>query len=137
MPIKIAVLNNGNVVINHWIGDVTFDDLLEHDRKMLQDPSIVPGATVLTDTTKANAIDFEIDRIPEFIDIMKDPENKTAIARFGLLVATENLEVANAFADATEKIGVPLVIFSSIDVAAVWVGVEPSVLIRTLTELGM
>ena len=135
MPIKYKVLNNGNLVIIEWRGDISFDEIIEHNKTMLQDTTIVPGATALTDTTKATAVDLEISRIGELVEIHRRPDNPTSIDRYAVLISTENLEFANAVAKEGEKIGVNIVVFSSIDVAAVWVGVDPSVIIQALTEL--
>ena len=135
MPIKYKVLNNGNLVIVQWVGDVSFSEMIEHNEILLQDSSIVPGATVLTDTTKADAVNLEISRIHELVEIHQRPDNLTSISRYAVLVSTESLEFANAVAEEAEKVGVSIIVFASIDVAALWVGLETSQIIEALTEL--
>jgi hypothetical protein len=135
MPIKYAVLNNGNLVIIQWVGKVTAAELLEHNETLIQDTSITPGATALTDTTKGTPVDVDIPSILKAIETHQRTDNPTNISRYAMLVATESLELATAAMNAGEKIGINIIVFASIDVAAVWVGVDPSVIIQTLAEL--
>jgi len=123
MPCKSLVLNGGTVVLEHWTGSVALAELLAHNQKLVVDPSIVKGAAVLADC-RAAQIDIPIERLHEIADIHGGPGGPLKITRFAFLVPAHVYNHAQQFVRQIGKHGVTAIVFTSLNVACQWVGVD-------------
>jgi hypothetical protein len=53
MPVEYVVLNQGALVVELWMGTISHDELLAHERQHLSDSSIARGASVLVHAVNA------------------------------------------------------------------------------------
>jgi hypothetical protein len=53
MPVRYIVLNNGNLVTERRVGKISHAEVIDHERRQLNDISIKRGASILADTREA------------------------------------------------------------------------------------
>jgi hypothetical protein len=119
---------DGKVVVERWTGTVDRHELMRHKAQQASDPSIRAGASVLSDCTRA-VFAIAPSEIGEISAMDKDPADNSKVRRYAFLVKDEVYDVARHFSDQVNKFGKSVIIFSSLDVAALWVGLDaPAVL---------
>lgn len=126
MPNSYAVLNGGSVVVEFWIGQVTHDELLAHERRHLSDPSVKAGASVLVDAQRAN-FGTTVEEIKDIADLYGRVIGKLKVSRMALLVNKETYERALVFLKEVEGYSVKVIVFNSLDIACTWLGLDVNV----------
>lgn len=124
MPVNYLVVNDGHVVIERWVGSISHEELVSHERKQLQDTSISPGAIVLADCRK---VIFETtpDKVFEMTDNHKLIHNKTYLSKIAVIVKDDDgFSKARIFAEQTAALGVNTIVFSNFDIACTWLGLR-------------
>lgn len=134
MPNNYAVLNDGSVVVELWIGQVTHEELLAHERRHLSDSSIKTGASVLVDAERAH-FGTTIDEIKEIADLYGQTVGRLKVGRVALLVNKETYQRALVFLKEVEGYGVKVIVFSTLDVACTWLGLDVGVVQNELLAL--
>lgn len=134
MPNTYAVLNGGSVVVEFWTGQVAHDELLAHEQLHLSDPSIKAGASVLVDAERAH-FGTTIEEIKEIADLYAQVIGKLKVSRMALLVNKETYERALVFLKEVEGYGVKVIVFSTLDVACTWLGLDVNVARRQLQTI--
>jgi hypothetical protein len=124
MPNRYGVFDQGALVLEHWAGVVTHDELMAHEINQLQDTTISYGASVLVDATRAS-FETDADRIHELVDLHGRANNKTRLRRVGILVSHDTWDKAQLLAKQAQEYGVTVIIFSSLQVACLWLGLDP------------
>jgi hypothetical protein len=124
MACKSLVLSGGTVVLERWTGLVTHEELLAHNRNLVQDPSIARAASVIADCRAAQIL-IPTGRLHEIADIHEGPAGERKIARFAFLVAADVYDLAQQFVGDVARHGVTAIVFTSLDVACQWVGIDP------------
>ena len=125
MPCKSLVLSGGTVVLEHWTGVVTHEELLAHNRQLLLDPTIARGAAVLADCRSAR-IEVPQERLHELAELHGDPARPSSISRFAFLVPPHAYSRAESFAREIGRFGITVIVFSSLPVACQWLGIDPN-----------
>jgi hypothetical protein len=123
MPCKYVISPDGRVIIEQWTGDVSEAELAAQKRQLLLEPSIKDGASVLSDCTRAR---FAI--APQAVDALasmdSEPRGSARVRRYAFLVSNDAYDRAQRFAAQVERYGKSVIIFSSLDVACTWLGVD-------------
>ena len=138
MPCKYALAQEGRVIVEHWTGAVTYEALVQHKAQQRLDPTIKPGASVLSDCTVAT-----VEISPEAIDRLSAFEHSNqdqAVQRYAFLVKPEVYERVQRFRDGVSAIGTAVHIFNNLDAACRWLDVpstEVRALIASLGEPGL
>lgn len=135
MPCKYVVAMDGNVVIERWTGTVTHHELITHKKQQVCDPSIKPGTSVLSDCTRA-IFAISPDEIGEISAIDQDPDNKLKIGRYAFLVNKETYDLARQFSDRVNKDGKSVIIFNTLDVASIWLGLDMPAVRELMDSIG-
>ena len=135
MPVKYVVVNDGRLVIERWSGRIPHAELIEHEKRQLSDTSIVRGAIGLADARHAVFPETALSMIPELADTLADPENKTSISRYALLVASETWEQAKVFEKEAKKHGITIITFSLLESACDWLGIDRKMAADCLKEI--
>ncbi len=73
MSVKYAVLNDGKLVIERWVGEISHAELIEHEKQQLNDSSIAQRAVVLADARQAVFPETTSINIHELIDLHSNP----------------------------------------------------------------
>lgn len=126
LPNNYVVLNSGSAVVEFWRGQVTHDELLAHERRHLSDLSVKPGAAVLVDAERAH-FGTTVEQIKEIVALYGQVIGKLKVNRMALLVNKETYERALAFLKEVKGYGVKVIVFSTLDVACTWLGLDVNV----------
>ena len=136
MPVRYIVLNNGNLVIERWVGRISHAEVIDHERQQLNDISIKRGARILADTREAVFPETTIgDRLDELMELHSDPKNKTTIAKCALVVNDETWAQAKAIEAGTEKHNMAFIAFTTLDIACAWLGIDYDTAMNHLKQL--
>ena len=90
MPVKYIAVDDGNLVIERWIGRISHAELLEHERQQLHDRSIKQGARVLVDARDASFPETTADILHEVTDLYVKLQNKASTSKCALLVSDKS-----------------------------------------------
>jgi len=123
MPNSYVVLNDGHVVVEFWTGQVTHAELLAHEHRHLSDPSIKAGAAVLVDAERAQ-FGTTTDEIKDVVALYGQVVGRLKVGRMALLVNKETYQRALVFLKEVEGYGVKVIVFSTLDVACTWLGLD-------------
>ncbi len=126
MPNNYAVSNDGSVVVEFWTGQVTQEEVLAHERLHLSDPAVKAGASVLIDAERAQ-FGTTVEEIKDIVDLYGQVIGKLKVSRMALLVNKETYERALVFLKDVEGYGVKVIVFSSLDIACTWLGLDVNV----------
>jgi hypothetical protein len=123
MPCKYAIAAHGLLVVERWTGTVAHEELLAHKAQQFRDPSIKAGASVLSDCTDA-VFSISLEAIGKLSEMENNPEFQPKIRRYAFLVNNDVYARAQQFADRVNKYGKSVIIFNSLDVACLWLGID-------------
>jgi hypothetical protein len=137
MPVKYIVLDNGNFYIEVWVGEISHYELIDHEKKLLNDTSISKGASGLVEARTATFSETALDMIYELSDVHGDPNNKTNIARCALLVSSETWPKAKEFEKQASKHGVSIISFNDLDIACGWLGVDHDFVVDHIKKINL
>ncbi|MFG0248587.1 MAG: hypothetical protein ACF8OB_06850 [Phycisphaeraceae bacterium JB051] len=124
MPGIYSVLNDGNLVVEYWAGQVSSDEIIEHEIEHTSDPSIKNQSVCLVDGRNA-AFDLTREQIQQMADFSN-------MAPYG----QRHTKVAIVCSDSTAyrqsqlyelsmcKQGVSLITFTNMAVACAWLNVD-------------
>ncbi len=134
MPNIYVVLNDGTVVVELWTGQVTHDELLAHQQRHLNDPSIKIGASVLVDAENAH-FGTTAEQVKDIVVRYGEMTGRLRIGRKALLVNRETYDRALLLVKESEGYGVRGIIFNSLDIACIWLGLDIAMVRRQLQAL--
>jgi hypothetical protein len=134
MPSIYAVIDDGRIVVEFWTGEVTHDELLAHERRHLSDPLIKAGASVLVDAERAQ-FGTTTDEIKDVVALYGQIVGRLKVGRMALLVNKETYQRALIFLKEVEGYGVKVIVFSTLDVACTWLGLDVHVARKQLQTL--
>lgn len=123
MSCKYVVAMDGNVVVERWTGTVARHELMTHKKQQVYDRAIKAGASVLSDCTRA-VFAIAPNEISEISAMDTEPRNKLKIRRYAFLVNNDTYDRVRQFSDQVNEYGKSVIIFNSLDVAAVWLGLD-------------
>ena len=112
------------LVIEVWVGKITKNELLEHERKHIKDPDLPSAPRVLIDITAAH-FDPAIGNkeIEEFVDLYREHRDKTAGAKVAV-VAEQEFQIAKKYESKAMRLAIDVIVFNEIDNACTWLGVN-------------
>ena len=123
MPNVYAVVNDGRAVVEFWTGQVTHEELMAHEQRHLSDPSIQAGASILVDAERAQ-FGTTTEEIKELAALYGRAVGRLKVGRIALLVNKETYQRALIFLKEVEGYGVKVIVFSTLDVACTWLGID-------------
>jgi hypothetical protein len=125
MPCKYAVLQEGRMIVEQWVGALGYTDLVEHKTRQRSDPAIKPPASVLSDCTLAN-VQISPEAIDQLSALEHDHPGQADIQRYAFIVKPDVYERAQRFGDRVSTIGKSVLIFNNQDAACKWLGLDPA-----------
>ena len=134
MPVEYVVLNQGALVLELWTGTILHSEILAHERRHLSDSSIARGASVLVDATSAS---FETtpEAVHEVTDLYRRSGEKLRVGSSAVLVNTSAYDRARLYERQATDLGVRVILFNSLDVACVWLGIDVTAASTELKKL--
>jgi hypothetical protein len=134
MPVEYVVLNQGALVVELWMGTISHEEVLAHERRHLSDSSIAHGASVLVD---ANNASFETtpEAVHEVIDLYRRSGEKLRVGKSALLVNRQAYDRARLYERQATDLGVRVILFNSLNVACTWLGVDVTTVHKELKKL--
>ncbi len=135
MPVRYVVINEGRLVIERWTGQVSHAEFVAHEREKLQDTSIVAGAKALTDARAAEFPETTAESVHEITDLYGDPDNPTGISTYAGVFGGKDFGMAKAWEAQSRRQGVNTIVFNNLEVACIWLGIDPAEAQRQLDDL--
>ena len=135
MGVRYIVLDGGKVVIEKWVGNVSHAEVINHEKEQCNDQSIAQGAVVIVDAREAVFPQTTSEGLREFACVLAEPDNKTKFSRFALMVAGEIWEKVKTLESETEERGVRIIMFSDLDIACTWLGLDTKNILEALRVL--
>lgn len=123
MPVQYVVLNQGSLVLELWMGVISHEEVLTHERQYLSDASIAPGASVLVDATGAS-FETSMEEVHEVTDLYRRSIEKLRVGKAALLVNESTYDRARVYEKQSTDHGMRVILFNSLDVASAWLGVD-------------
>jgi len=123
MPVAYVVLDQGTLVLELWVGAISHDEVLAHERRHLSDSSVIPGASVLVDAISAS---FETmpEMVQEVTDLYRRPVETLKVGKVALLVSASAYDHVQLYEKQASESGVRVIMFNSLDVACTWLGID-------------
>ena len=124
MPCKYAVLQEGRMIVEQWVGTLDYETLIEHKTQQRLDPRIKAPASVLSDCRLAT-----VEIAPEAIDRLSVQENDhqgQAVQRYAFVLKSEVYARAQRFGDGVSAIGKSVRIFNRLESACRWLELDPA-----------
>ncbi len=135
MPCKYVIVNDGEVVLELWAGSMTLEELMAHKQQQMSDSAIKPGAAVLADCRRAD-VRIPPEAIGQLSEMEGGPRGKSAIGRYAFLVSEDAYDRALQFADQAAGHGKSVIVFNSLEVAAIWLGIDYETVLKHLESIG-
>jgi hypothetical protein len=134
MPVEYVVLNQGALVLELWTGTISHGEVLAHERRHLSDSSIARGVSVLVDATSAS---FETtpEAVHEVTDLYRRSGEKLRVGKSAVLVNESAYDRARLYERQAADLGVRVILFNSLDVACVWLGIDVTTACTELKKL--
>lgn len=133
MPVSYSVLNGGNLVIECWTGPISHEELLAHEHQQINDQSIHPRYSILVDATGAE-FETTLEKIQEMTDFYQTSTRAEKV-KCALLVSEEAYQLAMRFANQAKGYGIRVILFASLEVACIWLGIDPKMAMEELAKL--
>lgn len=135
MPVDYLVLNNGKLVVERWVGEISHAQLLQHEKKQLNDATIAKGAVVLVDANQARFSETALDMVRELSDLYGEAGNRTGFSKIALLVNPDDWLKAKVFQAQAKAHGVVVITFISLHVACLWLRIDAQRAAHSLKQL--
>ena len=123
MPVTYVVLNQGSLVLELWVGAISHDVVLTHERQHLSDASIARGASVLVDATGAS-FETTTEAVHEVTDLCRRSIEKLRVGKVALLVNESTYDRARVYEKQATELGMRVILFNFLDVGCAWLGVD-------------
>ena len=136
MPVTYAIVDDGRLVIERWVGTIAQAEFLSHERGKLQDTSIVSGAKVLADARTAEFSETTTDLIEQVAGLYDHPDLRGRIATHAAVFGGKDFGMAKAWETELRRHGVNTIVFNNLEVACIWLGIDPAETQKQLDALG-
>ncbi len=135
MPVSYMVVNDGKLVIERWMGRVTHREFVAHEKEKLQDKSIAPKAKSLIDARAAEFPETTPELAHEVADLYNDSDDRSCIGTYAAVFGGRDFEMAKSWEIRLRRHGVNAIVFNNLEVAFIWLGVDPVETQRLLDSL--
>lgn len=121
---EYKIMKAERIVFEIFVGQITKDELLEHDGDLFRDPDLPSAPSVLVDISGAS-FDPAIGEggFGELLQLYAEHRDKTHGAKVAV-VAPKNFQKAKLYERRTASLSMNVIVFNQIDHACIWLGVE-------------
>ncbi len=134
MPVEYVVLNQGALVVELWTGTISHDEVPAHERRHLSDSSIARGASVLIDATRAS-FETKPEAVHGVVDLYRRFAETLRVGKSAVLVNAAAYDRARLYERQASDCGVTVILFSSLDVTCLWLGIDITTARKELEKL--
>jgi hypothetical protein len=136
VPCRYAVLDDGRQVVERWSGDVVAEEIVAHEEAQVADPRIVAGAVGLADLRSARFTGPRPFDLSGLVRAHARAGPAARFERFALLAETPDVFFkSRTLEESMERLGIRVVVFTSLRTACDWLGVDPRRIVATLAAL--
>lgn len=136
MPCRYSVLEDGRSIVERWSGEVDAAEIVAHEEAQVTDSRIAPGAVGLADLRHAR---FAGERPYDLTGLARAHERAVGAPRFSrFALVAESPEVflkSRSLEREMERVGVRVVVFTSIQTACDWLGIDATRVTAELSAL--
>jgi hypothetical protein len=137
MPVKYVTANDGQLVVERWVGAIAHAELVAHGKRQYQDMSIASGAKVFVDARLAEFPETRFDLARELCDLNGTAERKSRTSMCAAIFRGEEFDRAKEWETRARDVGLNVIVFSSLEVACTWLGTDPAEVQRLLDSVGI
>jgi hypothetical protein len=127
-------MNQGTLVVELWTGTISHDEVLSHERQHLSDSSIQRGASVLAVATDAS-FETTLKQIHEVTDLYRRFIGNLRVGKAAILVNESTYDRGRLYEKQATDLGLRVILFNSLDVACVWLGIDITTVHKELEKL--
>jgi hypothetical protein len=135
--VKYLTANDGQLVVERWVGAISRAELLSHGKRQREDAAIAPGVKVLVDARLAEfpEADFELAREMSDLNGAAGRQGRTSMC--AAIFRGEDFDRAKEWETRARDGGLNVIIFSSLEVACTWLGTDPAETQGLLDSIGI
>jgi hypothetical protein len=124
MPGDYMLLNDGQLAIEYWEGNISYDMFMKNEHAISSDPNIKQGSLYLVDLRKAIA-DVTMEQVREIADVTFHSEYGIRYKK-AALVCTENVTFSKSqmYELSVSRQGLSIITFTSLSIACQWLNVD-------------
>jgi len=137
MPVKYVVIKDGRLVIERWVGTISHAEAVAHTKARFQDSAIVRDAKALVDARAAVFPETSVDLIHEVSDLHGHPDNKISLSTYAAVFGSGDFDKAKVWEAQLRQRGVNAIVFNNLEVACIWLGIDPAEAQRQLDQLDL
>lgn len=131
------ILNNGQLVVEYWEGNVAFDEFIEHEKNHAADLSITVGSSCLVDMRKIST-DISIHQISTVATISVNGPRGPLHRKIAMVCAENHTFTKSQMYELNIcKHGVNIITFTSLPVACAWLNADQLSVSNALDELAL
>ncbi len=135
MPGDYMLLNQGQIAVEYWEGQITYDMLMANEQAISSDPDIQKGSIYLVDMRKATT-DVTMEQVREIADVTIHGEYGIRYSK-AAIVCTENLTFTQSqmYELSVCQHGLSIITFTSLPIACRWLNVDIDMIEHAIEKL--
>jgi len=137
MPVKYVTANDGQLVVERWVGAISHAELTSHGKRQHKDAAIAPGAKVFVDARLAEFPETAFDLARELSDLNGAADRKARTSMCAAIFRGDDFDRAKEWETRARDNGLNVIVFSSLEVACTWLGTDPVATQKLLDSIGI
>jgi hypothetical protein len=137
MPVKYLTANDGQLVVERWVGAISRAELVSHGKRQHQDTGIAPGAKVFVDARLAEFPETGFDLARELCDLNGAADRQSRTSMCAAIFRGDDFDRAKDWETRARANGLNVIVFSSLEVACTWLGTDPVKTQALLESIGI
>ena len=137
MPVKCLTTDDGHLVIERWVGAISGAELAAHSQRLSEDPKTVREAKVLVDARLAEFPETDFDLARELAKLDGTTDRKARHAMCAAIFRGGDFDRAKEWETRARDQGLNVIVFSTLEVACTWLGIDPVETRELLNSLGI
>ncbi|MBX3328155.1 MAG: hypothetical protein U0223_07680 [Nitrospira sp.] len=135
MAVIYDVIEHGKVVLQHWSGKVTRQDITTHEHQHLMDARISPGASVLVDAREAH-FGITQEEVRDIVDgLYASFPHPLRIKQCAIVVSSQTYPLAQAYEKSASTYGIRGIAFTFLSEACTWLGLDAKMVTSQLERI--
>lgn len=126
MPVKYLTANDGQLVVERWVGAISRAELVSHGQRQHEDGAIASGAKVFVDARLAEFPEATFDLAQELWDLNGTADRKGRTSMCAAIFRGEDFDRAKEWETRARASGLNAIVFRSLEVACTWLGTDPA-----------
>lgn len=137
MPVRYLTANDGQLVVERWVGAISRAELVSHGKRQHEDGAIAPGAKVFVDARLAEFPEASFDLARELWDLNGTTDRKARTSMCAAIFRGQDFDRAKEWETRARESGLNAIVFSSLEVACTWLGTDAAETEALLGRIGI